>query len=168
MSSAPLQGTVSASNAISRIKYTHDAMLDWIIANPAASQGEIAKAFGYTQAWVSRIFCSDAFQARLAERKGDLIDPTIVQSAEERIRGLAMQSADILAKKLEQTQSPDLALKVFDISVKAAGYGARQQNVAIQNSFVVQLPNKIESAQAWADAHNPAGPDSNIIEAEIR
>lgn len=168
MASNSLMSTESAANAISRVRYTHDGMIDFVVANPAISQREIAKHFGYTEAWVSRVFCSDAFQARLAERKGDLVDPTIVQSAEERIRGLAMQSAEILANKLQQTQSPDLALKVFDISVKAAGYGARQQNVAIQNSFVVQLPNKIESAQAWADAHNPAGPDSNIIEAEIR
>lgn len=154
----PLKGTESGANSIARVKYTHDAMIDLVIANPAIAQGEIAKHFGYTQAWVSRIFASDAFQARLAERKEELVNPIITANVQDRIQGLAMQSLQILEEKLESTRNPDLAVKVFELSTKAAGYGARKENVAVQNNFVVHLPNKIESAQSWADAHRPGAP----------
>ena len=36
--SEPLLGTASAATAIARVKYTHDAMIDLIIANQAMSQ----------------------------------------------------------------------------------------------------------------------------------
>lgn len=153
--SAPLLGTESAAKAIARVKYSHDAMIDIVIANPSMSQNELAKHFGYTVPWVSRIFSSDAFQARLAERKADIVDPTLMSCVKDRIEGLAMQSLNILEAKLAATQNPDLALKCFELSTKAAGYGARQQNAAIQNNFVVHLPNKIEDPHSWANAHRP-------------
>lgn len=161
----PLLGTESAAGAIDRVKYTHDAMIDLVLAKPGIKQGEIARHFGYTEGWVSRIFCSDAFQARLAERKGELIDPTIVASMEERMNALAMQSMNILEEKLAMTRNPDLAVKVFEVSTKAAGYGARQQNVQVQNNFVVAMPSKAESEDAWALAHKPGG-GGQVIEAE--
>lgn len=152
--SEPLKSTESAAGAIQRIKYTHDAMIDLIIANPGMKQGQIAAHFGYTEPWVSRIFCSDAFQARLAERKTEIVDPTITASVKDRIEGLAMQSLEIISEKLAATKNPDLAIKAFELSTKAAGYGARQSNVAVQQNFVVAIPNKIADPQAWAASCN--------------
>lgn len=139
--------------AIARVRYTHDAMIDLIVTNPAMSQKELAKHFGYTDAWISRIFASDAFQARLAARKEELVNPVITASVKERIEGLAMQSLEIISQKLEATQNPDLALKAFELSTKAAGYGARQDKVQVQNNFVVALPPKVEDPTAWAAKH---------------
>lgn len=151
--SEPLQGTASGANAIARVRYTHDAMIDLVVTNPSMKQGELARHFGYTEAWVSRIFASDAFQARLAARKDELVNPVVTASVKERIEGLAMQSLEIIAEKLEATKNPDLALKAFELSTKAAGYGARQEKVSVQNSFVVALPPKVEDPQAWAAKH---------------
>lgn len=162
-----LQGTESAANAVTRIKYTHDAMIELVIANPAISQNEIAKHFGYSVPWVSRVFCSDAFQARLAERKTELVDPTIVASVNERMQALAMQSLDILQDKLAATKNPDMAMKALEISTKAMGYGARQQNINTQNNFVVHLPNKIEDPHAWANAHSGRQPAQDVPFAEV-
>lgn len=144
------------NTAIQKVNYSHDGMIDLIIGNPMVSQGDIAKHFGYTQAWVSRIMNSDAFQARLAMRKGELIDPTIVLSIDERFKALASKSLDVVLDKLTMTQSPDLALKALEVSSKALGYGARAQNLQVNNNFVVALPPKAQNAEAWAQAHNPA------------
>lgn len=152
-----LQGTESAANAITRVSYSHDGMMDLILGNPQISQGAIAAHFGYTQAWVSRIMNSDAFQARLAERKGELIDPTIVASLDEKLRALASKSLDVVLEKLTVTGNPDTALKALEVTTKALGYGARQQNLNVQQNFVVALPGKSESAELWAQAHGPAG-----------
>lgn len=151
--SAPLQGTKSAANSIARVKYTQDAMIDLIIAEPMISQNTIALHFGYTPAWVSRVFNSDAFQARLAERKGDLVDPTLLLSLDERLKALATRSLDIVMDKLEATKSTELAVKAAEMSIKALGYGARQNNLNVQNNFVVAMPQKAADAGDWAAKH---------------
>lgn len=154
--SAPLQGTASAALAIDRVKYTHDAMVDLIIATPGIKQNDLAKHFGYTVPWVSRIINSDAFQARLAVRKADIIDPSLVLSIDERLKAVANRSLDIVLEKLEATQSLDAAMKMVDITTKALGYGARASNVAVQQNFVVAMPAKAADASAWAMEHATA------------
>ena len=159
--SAPLEGTASAATAIARVKYSHDAMIDLIIANPAISQGMLAQEFGYTQAWVSRIMNSDAFQARLAIRKADIVDPSLVLTIDEKLKALASKSLDVVLERLAVTQNPDTALKALEITSKALGYGARQQNLNVQQNFVVALPPKAVNAAEWAAAH---GPQSMVLE----
>lgn len=149
----PLEGTESSARSIARVTYTHDAMINLILAQPSISKTEIAKHFGYSLPWVSRIFNSDAFLARLAVRQAELIDPTIVQNLDEKIKMAAGMSFDVLIEKLEKTQSADLALEVANLSTKALGYGARQQNVNVQQNFVVALPTKAENGDAWAAQH---------------
>ena len=153
----PLEGTESAAGAIARVSYTHDSMIDLIIANPAISQGAIAQHFGYTQAWVSRVFNSDAFQARLAARKTEIVDPQLVLTIDEKLRALASKSLDVVLEKLTVTNSAEMGLKALEITSKALGYGARQQNLNVQQNFVVALPPKAASAEEWAAAHGPEG-----------
>jgi hypothetical protein len=151
--SAPLGGTVSAATAIARVKYSHDAMIDLLIARPEIKQGEIALQFGYTQAWVSRVMNSDAFLARLAQRKSDIVDPSIALTLDEKFRALADQSLDVIMEKLTVTKNPDTALKALELTSKALGYGARQQNLNVQQNFVVAMPNKVQSPEDWAAMH---------------
>lgn len=151
--SAPLQGTESAALAIKRVKYSHDGFIDLLIERPGISQGEIAETFGYTQAWVSRVMNSDAFLARLAARKSDLIDPAIAQTLEEKFRVLASISLDTVIEKLSVTKNPDTALKALEISSKALGYGARQQNLNVQQNFVVAMPTQAATPEEWASRH---------------
>lgn len=172
----PLVGTESAAGAIQRVKYTHDALIDVILTNPTVSQGELAKHFGYTQGWLSRVMNSDAFQARLALRKTEVVDPVLTLSIDEKLRALASQSLDVVMDKLAVSQNPDTALKALEITSKALGYGARQQNLNVQQNFVVALPPKAASASEWAAAHGPGGslpapggvfPSSILVPGEI-
>ena len=151
--SAPLQGTQSAALAIARVKYSHDAMIDLLIVNPEVKQGELAQQFGYTQAWVSRVMNSDAFLARLAQRKSDLVDPSIALTLDEKFRQLANLSMDVVIEKLTITRNPDTALKALEQSSKALGYGARQQNLNVQQNFVVAMPTKVQTPEDWAAMH---------------
>ena len=165
--STPLESTESAATAIARVKYTHDAMIDLIIANPAIKQGDLAQHFGYTQAWVSRIFNSDAFQARLAQRKTELVDPSITLTIDEKLRALADKSLDVVLEKLTVTQNPDTAIKALELTTKALGYGARQQNVNLQQNFVVALPPKAASASDWSAAHDPAKATIDVTPTQV-
>jgi hypothetical protein len=134
-------------------------MLDLLLAHPMISQNEIARYFGYSVPWVSRIMCSDAFQARLAERKSELVDPSIVASMEERLKTLAVVSMEVLMKKLENPAiKEDSAIRIAEFSTKALGYGARQTNVEVSTSFVVALPNQASSAKEWLESRTAALP----------
>ncbi len=118
--------------AIKRIRYSHDAMVDLIIANPCISQNHLAAHFGYTASWVSQIIASDTFQARLAERRDEIVDPTIRASVEENLKGMLVRSMAILREKLDRPSHmiPDnLALRTAEMSSKALGYGARPELV---------------------------------------
>lgn len=131
-----------AKQAIQKVNYSHDAMIDMIIANPAASQGSIALAFGYSQSWVSQVMASDAFQARMAERKDELVDPTIRATVEDRFKGLVLRSMEILKEKLDQPSDkiPDnLALRTLELASRAAGYGARMEPLVAPVNMEVHL-----------------------------
>lgn len=127
---------------IEKVRYTHDGMINLIIANPAVSQNELAKHFGYTASWISQIIASDAFQSRLAERTTELVDPMIRTSVEEKFKGLVLRSLEILAEKLNKPsdQIPDqLALRALEVSSKAAGYGAREAPLVQVNNITTHL-----------------------------
>jgi hypothetical protein len=111
--------------AIAKLNYTHDSMIDMILANPEVSQGKLAELYGYTEGWVSRVIASDSFQARMEQRKAQLIDPQTAKAMDDRLKGLATQSLEIVARKLESADSATYALEALGLATKALGYGAR-------------------------------------------
>lgn len=118
-----------AARGVQKIRYTHDAMVDLIIADPTISQNALAAHFGYTAGWVSQVITSDAFQARLAERSADLVDPTIRATVEERFKAMILRSLEILKEKLNKPshEVPDnLAIRTLELSSRAMGYGAKE------------------------------------------
>lgn len=140
---------------IQATRYTHEAMIDVILANPSIKQNELAKTFDRSVPWISRIIGSDAFQAALAKRRDELTDPFLVATIEERFKGLAYQSLDILSEKLENSKNADLALKALDVSVKALGFGARGGGNQQNTQFIIQLPPKSADSTSWAADHSP-------------
>lgn len=166
--SRPLQGTLSAAGAIARVRYTHDSMIDMLIANPMISQNELAKYYGFSVAWISRVVNSDAFNARLAERKDEIVDPTLRLSMEEKLNALADQSLKIVMEKLAVTQNPDTAMKALELTTRALGYGAKSQNVAVQQNFVVALPQKVADPMEWAARGRAAGAEAATSSAGVQ
>jgi hypothetical protein len=139
--------------AIQTVRYTHDAIIDEILLFPSISQGELSRRFGYTQAWISIIVNSDAFKERLAERKGELIDPKITATIEERLDSVARVALDKLMDKLE-APGPQ---KIQDL-VAAAKLGVGDRNLtkvnpSIQNNlYVVHLPTPAETTKSWLES----------------
>lgn len=113
---------------IAKTNYSHDGMIDMIIANPGVSQNEIARQLGYSASWVSLVMSSDVFQNRLQERTNEVIDPALRATLKERFDGIIARSIEILNAKLaaEPELVPDgLALRAFELATRAAGYGGR-------------------------------------------
>lgn len=135
-----------------KLNYTHEDCIDAILANPAVTQNALAERYGYTASWISLIINSDAFQAALAKRRDEVISPELRATVEERFRALITESQRVLHEKLLQPNCPPaLALGVLGTASKALGYGARDQNVNInQNTFVVALPPAAATSEDWA------------------
>ena len=120
----------AARQPIAKVNYSHDGMINMILAHRGITQNQLAAHFGYTASWISQVMSSDAFKARLAERAAEIEDPTLRATVEEQIRGLHHRSLVILMEKLkaEPAAVPDnLALRTLEISSRALGYGAKDQ-----------------------------------------
>jgi hypothetical protein len=141
-------------NRLQKVRYTHDAMIDILLAEPTIQQKELAKRFDMSEAWISRIIGSDAFQAALAKRRDDVANPIIAASIDDKLSGLVNQSLEIIAEKLETSRSLDTAFKGLEIGVKALGFGARQSGGNNQqNNFTIVLPTKSANSAEWAEDH---------------
>ena len=114
-------------NGIAKPGYSHEAMIDLILANPSVDQNELAAYFGYSPSWISTVITSDSFQAALGEKRERIIDPILRGAIEESFKGLVMRSIEIVRKKLDGDVPLQAALEVLKTSSKALGYGAKPQ-----------------------------------------
>ena len=155
-------------NALSGVSYTHDAMIDVLIARPMATQREISRHFGYTESWISQVMASDSFKKRFAERRDALVDPMIAKSLENLFEGVGLLSLSIVSEKLEATRDAELAVKVLPIAAKALGMGVKDNQPLIQN-FVAVLPQKSGSYDEWVQGYAPPGASagSRVVESEV-
>lgn len=154
---------------IQKVSITHDAIIDTLVARPDLSQKALAGIFGYTQTGMGIIVRSDAFKARLEQRKAELVDPLVMQTVEDRLRGLATASIEILERKLETSEDPKLALATLEASTKAGLFGARNNVTINQTAFVVPLPGPAESSAEWAAKFAPRAVRApvEVVEAQI-
>lgn len=141
-----------------KLNYSHEALADMILANPGATHKDFAKIFDRTPVWVSYVVNSDAFQAFLAKRREQIVDPGLILTVEDRLKGLAVRSCDLLMEKLEgpmgQFVKPELLTKIVETSTKALGYGQRTAQVAVNTQFVVAMPTQAPNAEAWAGKYS--------------
>lgn len=136
-----------------KLRYTHEAVIDMIIAEPGVSQGKLAAMFGYTQGWLSTVMGSDAFKAKLAERRAEVVDPVLQMSLNERFSSMVEKSLEVLQEKLSQPalQVPDqLALRAAELGAKALGLGGNQtaQVVVMQPDHLEGLAGRLMALQA--------------------
>lgn len=119
-------GESSGRRQITKIRYSHDAMIDILVANPGISQNALAAHFGRTASWISLLMATDLFRARLAQRRAELVDPAIQASIDDRLEALVVRSQEVLLEKLSKPTEaiPDnLALRVLELGGKMKGLG---------------------------------------------
>lgn len=149
----PGQGNaVPIKPTIATVRYTHDAVIDTILTNPAISQNELAGLFGYSVAWMSIIINSDAFQERMAERKAELVDPKLRATIAEKVDGAANRALDRLIDRLDSPTHG--AIKTQDlVSIAKLAVAPKTPQVAIQqnNTYVAALPTPARDSKSWLE-----------------
>lgn len=112
---------------LAKVRYEHRDMIDFIIANPQCSQGDLAARYGYSQGWISNVMASDAWQSAMAARREEVVDPVLRMSIEERMKGLVSRSLTVLMEKLDKPVVSDtVALKALELGAKSLGLGTEK------------------------------------------
>lgn len=159
-----------AENQIQKVSVKHDAIMDYLIANPAAPLSEVAVHFGMTQPWLSTVIHSDAFQAVLKEKQEIVLNSTIVPLREKVLGvahlgieklGEAMDNASAVSDKEFIADTTDSILKNLGFSPKSAP-PTTQQNV--QNNFFGVDKDALASAREKMKEVHAEEPEGNLIE----
>lgn len=130
----------------------HEVIIDLWVANPLMKQGEIAKALGKTESWLSIVVNNDAFRMKYKERKAELVDPEIMASVDEKLKTVVAKASDALLKRL--TESP-AAFSVRDLNqtinatARAAGMGVASAPVMQQTLYVIPAPPPAKTVAEW-------------------
>ena len=139
--------------ALVKLNFRHEDIINTLIQYPHATARDLSQMFGYSEAWISTMVNSDAFLARMAARRKELIDPMITATLEERYRGLANQALDVVSEKLSAERDGGFALEALNIAGKALGFGQQKAAPTVNQQFVIQVPAKSTSVDEWQKAY---------------
>lgn len=109
-----------------KLNYSHEALIDQIIAHPTATNGELALVFSRTPTWVSLVKNSDMFKEALIKRRSEVTDPILIANVEERLEMLTSRSLEVLNEKMARPSAdiPDnLALAAAALGAKGMALG---------------------------------------------
>lgn len=109
--------------------YTPDVMIQYIIDNPGRGHRDYAKHFGQTPGWFASVLAGDEFQQRMDLRRGEISDPSITATLEERFRALTLRGLDVLQVLMDNPKVQDATvLKATEIGIKALGLGQARKD----------------------------------------
>lgn len=158
---------MAASAQIARVSPWHQRFALWLIAH-GETKGWNKKAsqeFGVTQAWISTVYHSDAFQDYYKGLRQEHTS-AIIHTLTEKLNGAAGQALDILQEKLE-TEGPSLpfetVLEAVDVLTKrAVGPKAPGSEVNVQVALVSR-----EELEAFRDRmrQRRGGPEAIELQA---
>ena len=158
---------MAASAQIARVSPWHERFALWLIAHgETKGWGKLAaKEFNVTQAWLSTVYHSDAFQDYYRGLRQQHT-AAVIHTLQEKLSGAAGQALDILQEKLE-LEGPSLpfetVLEAVDVLTKRA-VPAQQPN---QPQMAVALVSR-EELEAFRDRmrQRRAGPEVLELQAE--
>ena len=152
MDAEKMIGEIAAEkkNAVAKMRYTHTDIIDFIIANPSVSQGELAIRYGYTQSWISLVMSSDAFKSALAARRAEVTDPVLLASVNERFEAMTKRSLERLMEKLDApVVSDNIVLRAVELGAKAMGVGGNAPTQQVPAAdHLAQLANRLIDLQS--------------------
>jgi hypothetical protein len=166
----PAVGPWDPKRALKKVRYTHEAMIDIILANPGVHQNQLANHFGYSPAWISTVMQTDAFRTKMEERGAEVIDPVLRATIRERFMALTARSLEVLQEKLSKpdvSMIPDnLALRAAELGAKALGYGG---NVIINppappGNHLEDLAKRLVALQSTVRTRTGDVEDARIVE----
>jgi hypothetical protein len=149
------------SASIQKMSVNHDAILDYMMANPTVQKGAVAVHFGVTRSWLSIIINSDAFLEAKAKRNDEFFGASIVPLREKMV-GIVDASLDKLSESVEVMESA-MALETADTLLHRLGYApnTKQNGGAAAQGVVAQQNNYFVNADTLERARGNFGKPVN-------
>ena len=136
---------------LTKLSNTHNAVADWLIANPGKGQlGRCAAHFGYTRSWLSTLVQQDAFRALMQIKQGKAFEEVVIP-LQDKIAGVAHASVEKLGEIIEKTDDERLVREIGKDMLNSLGYGASAKPAGVVNNTQVNLT---VDAGALAEARN--------------
>jgi len=112
---------------IAKISYRHEAIIDWLLANPDRPLIACARELGYTQAWLSVIINSEMFQAAYHAR-ATRYHAEVEASIRDRMLATASLSLEATAERISRGDASERLLTDTNKNVlQMLGYGASRE-----------------------------------------
>ena len=128
---------MAQSAQVKKVSNWMQALSDFMVAHPQARAYEAAEFFGVTEAWLSTVKNSDAFQYFHSERRNIHFD-RISNTVGEKLQTLAEISLDEMTERLEE-QRDELPISVLQdvgkMAIGALGFGSKTNG----NGMAVQV-----------------------------
>lgn len=127
---------------VKSLSHTHEMVMNWLLQNPEKSNRECADFFNYTEAWLSSLIHSDAFQAKFRELK-DEVFIAVLQDVPTKLSAAADLAIDKITEDLSKSTDKEYNLDAFDKIMHRAGYApmSKAQTVnPVQNNFFAVSP----------------------------
>lgn len=139
---------------------THNAVADWLIANPGKGQlGRCAIAFDYTQSWLSTLIHQDAFQALMKIKQGKAFAEVIIPLT-AKIEGVAHAGVMRMGEILDEKKDDRLSREITKDMLNSLGYGANAKSPGpgpgvtnIQNNTLIVDADTLAEARARRSQH---------------
>ena len=161
---------------IKKVSFTHEALILWLLENPHRPLRDCAEYFGYTQAWLSTIIHSDAFQEQLAKRQNEfaILNGIDIRKKLSTATDIALEG---LTRKLEECQDPEFLLDATDKLLHRMGYApasARnpagqvitnnvQNNITVSSGDLAEARNLLASRNAGREQTIEVDPFQNYL-----
>lgn len=143
------------SNFKGKMKYSHMALIDAIIANPMIDKKELAETFGVSYSWICTATNSDAFLTLLEKRRKEISDPILIETLTDRMRALTNGVIDLIETRVMKGAVKNTELiDIMKIGLLSQGLLKDNESPVVNNSFVVALPPKAENADTWMKSVN--------------
>lgn len=114
---------------LKKIRPVHEHIMDVMLEHPDISLRELGIAVGYSVSYLSIMTNSDAFQARLAERKQQVARSGV--DLPNRMRAVAAVALDKLTDHVEHSEDPDFLRSTADMMLHRLGYAPQKAGGAV-------------------------------------
>ena len=123
---------------IQKVSPKHEAIMNFIMANPTLPRSQVAAHFGVTLPWLSTIIHSGTFRARLAEKQDQFFECSVVSEIEDKVMGVAHLAVEKMAEAIPYENDLGVLTNTLDKTMKTLGYGQKtigtQVNIHQDNS----------------------------------
>ena len=131
-------------SATTGLRFRQEAIIDFMLLNPAATNIRVAQHFGFSLAHLSTLMRSDAFTRELAARRAS-IRQRVEETTIERLRGLANASIANMHKQVtedpavplaEVRETCSMALQFMGYSTNSVAANGREGSGPVQINII--------------------------------